>query len=459
MTVDAVATGATALAKAAVLVEALPWLERFHGARRRGQVRRQRDDRRRRCRRAFAEDVVFLRYAGLRPVVVHGGGPQITAQLDRLGIATEFRGGLRVTTPEAMDVVRMVLVGQVQREIVGLVNAHGPFAVGLSGEDARPVHRRAARRSMVDGERGRPRPGRRRRRGRPRRSCRRCSTTAGSRSSPPSPAAPDGAGLQRQRRHRRRRARGRARRREARRAHRRRGPVRRLAPTAAGEVVSEITAAELRRCCPTLSAGMVPKMEACLRAVRGGVPQAHVLDGRVPHALLLEVFTDEGVGTMVLPDDRADERSLTAADASGRWDAVMMPNYGDAAGRARPRRGLPGLGRRRREYLDLRRRHRGLRARPRAPGGRRGGQPPGRPRSATRQQPVRARARRRAGRAAARPARRRRPGVLLQRRRRGQRGGAQDRPAHGWTPTRPAAGSSRRGRGAASTAARWARWR
>jgi acetylglutamate kinase len=88
-------------------------------------------------RETFAEDVVFLRYAGIRVVVVHGGGPQINAHLDKLGIESVFAGGLRVTTPETMDVVRMVLVGQVQREIVGLLNQHGPFAVGLSGEDAR----------------------------------------------------------------------------------------------------------------------------------------------------------------------------------------------------------------------------------------------------------------------------------------------------------------------------------
>src|SRR4029079_12250206 len=86
-------------------------------------------------RRAFAEDVMFLRYAGLRPVVVHGGGPQITEHLQRLGITSEFRGGLRVTTPEAMDVVRMVLTGQVNGDIVNLINDHGAFAVGLSGED------------------------------------------------------------------------------------------------------------------------------------------------------------------------------------------------------------------------------------------------------------------------------------------------------------------------------------
>src|SRR4028119_195790 len=126
---------AAAIEKAGLLVEALPWLERFHGktvvikfgGNAMVDVSLQ---------QAFAEDIVFLRYAGLRPVVVHGGGPQITSMLGRLGIKSEFKGGLRVTTPEAMDVVRMVLVGQVQREIVGLINEHGPVAVGLSRGDA-----------------------------------------------------------------------------------------------------------------------------------------------------------------------------------------------------------------------------------------------------------------------------------------------------------------------------------
>ena len=136
-------------------------------------------------KRAFAEDIAFLRFAGFKPVVVHGGGPQISAMLDRLGIESEFRGGLRVTTPEAMDVVRMVLVGQVQRELVGLINEHGPLAVGLSGEDAGlftadPDQHDRRRRG------GRPRP---RRRGRRRCAPRPCSTSsrpAASRSSPAS---------------------------------------------------------------------------------------------------------------------------------------------------------------------------------------------------------------------------------------------------------------------------------
>ena len=121
-----------AQSKATTLVEALPWLERFRGAlvviKYGGNA--MTDDA---LKAAFAEDIVFLRYAGLRPVVVHGGGPQIQAMLDRLGLESEFKGGLRVTTPEVMEVVRMVLTGQVGRELVGLLNQHGPVAVGLSG--------------------------------------------------------------------------------------------------------------------------------------------------------------------------------------------------------------------------------------------------------------------------------------------------------------------------------------
>ena len=121
--------------KAATFIEALPWLKALHGKvvviKYGGNA--MVDDT---LKTAFADDIVFLRYLGIKPVVVHGGGPQITNMLDRLGIESEFRGGLRVTTPETMDVVRMVLVGQVGRELVGLINSHGPFAVGMSGEDA-----------------------------------------------------------------------------------------------------------------------------------------------------------------------------------------------------------------------------------------------------------------------------------------------------------------------------------
>ncbi|WP_242424184.1 acetylglutamate kinase, partial [Frankia sp. EI5c] len=143
------ARGHAALTKTTVLIEALPWLSRFHGATvviKYGGNAMTRPE----LREAFAADIVFLRYAGIRVVVVHGGGPQITAHLERLGVPSTFVGGLRVTTPETMEIVRMVLVGQVNRDIVGLVNNHGPFAVGLSGEDANLF---TARRSpaMVDG--------------------------------------------------------------------------------------------------------------------------------------------------------------------------------------------------------------------------------------------------------------------------------------------------------------------
>ena len=142
--------GDEAIAKAATLIEALPWLDRFHG---RTVVIKygghaMADEA---LRAGFAQDVVFLRYAGLRPVVVHGGGPQITEQLERLGLTSTFTAGLRVTTPETMDVVRMVLTGQVNRDVVGLINRHGPFAVGMSGEDANLF---TARRkpALVDGQ-------------------------------------------------------------------------------------------------------------------------------------------------------------------------------------------------------------------------------------------------------------------------------------------------------------------
>jgi acetylglutamate kinase len=246
-----------AMAKAAVLVDALPWLERFHGKivviKYGGNAMTSPE-----LQQAFAEDLVFLRYAGLRPVVVHGGGPQITEHLNRLGIASEFRGGLRVTTPEAMTVVRMVLTGQVNGDIVNLLNDHGPFAVGLSGEDGGLLT--AERRTLdLDGE-----------------AYNVNADTA---------AAAIAVGL---------------------------GAEKLIVLTdveglyadwpASTAVVSQISAAELSELLPSLSSGMVPKMEACLRAVEGGVPQAHVLDGRVPHALLLEIFTSEGIGTMILPD-------------------------------------------------------------------------------------------------------------------------------------------------------------
>ena len=135
--------------KAEVLVQALPWLERFAGAvvviKFGGNAMIDAD-----LERAFAQDVRFFRYAGLKPVVVHGGGPQISSMLQRLQITPEFRGGLRVTTPETMDVVRMVLTGQVQRTLVSALNTDDPLAVGLSGEDA-GLFRARRRQAMENG--------------------------------------------------------------------------------------------------------------------------------------------------------------------------------------------------------------------------------------------------------------------------------------------------------------------
>ncbi|MEV0343079.1 acetylglutamate kinase [Nocardia sp. NPDC050713] len=286
----------SALDKAHVLADALPWLQKFRDkivvVKYGGNA--MIDDE---LKRAFAADMAFLRTVGVHPVVVHGGGPQISAMLKKLGLQGEFRGGFRVTTPEVMDVVRMVLFGQVGRELVGLINAHGPYAVGISGEDAKLFT--ATRRTVdVDGE----------------------ATDIGlvgdvTEVNPDAVLDLIGAG--------------------------RIPVVSTIAPDADGVVhninadtaaaalaegigaeklvvltdveglytdwpdrsslTSRIDAVELAALLPSLDAGMVPKMEACLRAVLGGVPTAHVIDGRVPHSVLLELFTGEGIGTMVTP--------------------------------------------------------------------------------------------------------------------------------------------------------------
>lgn len=285
-----------ASAKAAVLAEALPWLERFHGAtvvvKYGGHA--MTDDV---LKASFAEDIVFMRLAGLRPVVVHGGGPQINAMLEKLGVQSEFKAGLRVTTPEVMDVVGMVLVGQVQRELVGLINDHGPFAVGMSGEDAHtfiaerhsanvdgvptdigqvgdvvevrpdfvvkllddgfiPVVSTVAR--DIDGVIYNVN------------ADSAAAALAESLQASKFVVLTDVEGL--------------------------------YADWPDGEsIIRQIEVNELRALLPTLESGMLPKMEACVRAIDGGVPQAHVIDGRVPHSVLLEVFTNDGIGTMVYP--------------------------------------------------------------------------------------------------------------------------------------------------------------
>ncbi len=292
---------ATAIAKAAALIEALPWLDRFHGQtvvlKYGGHAMTEED-----LRVGFAQDLVFLRYAGLRPVVVHGGGPQVTEHLERLGIESAFTAGLRVTTHEMIDVVRMVLVGKVNKDIVGLINRHGPFAVGLSGEDANLFT--AERKFALVGDEPvdiglvgdivATEPGAVRAliadgripvvssvaRGAAGEVYNVNADTAAAALAVALGAAKlvvltDVAGLYRD-------------------------------WPASTDVISQLTARDLEQLLPGLSAGMIPKMEACLTAVRGGVPQAHVLDGRLKHAVLLEIFTDSGIGTMVVPDGRPD---------------------------------------------------------------------------------------------------------------------------------------------------------
>ena len=291
---------AAATAKAGTLIEALPWLDRFHGQtvviKYGGHAMTAEE-----LRAGFAQDLVFLRRAGLRPVVVHGGGPQVTGHLDRLGIESVFTAGLRVTTEETIDVVRMVLGGKVNKDIVGLINRYGPYAVGLSGEDAN-LFTAERKYATLDGE------------------FVDIGLVGEITSVDPSMVSallddgripvvssiargadgPDGAST----------------------------VYNVNADTAAAalavalgaaklvvltdveglyqdwpnsdEVISQLDADDLAELLPSLSAGMIPKMEACLTAVKGGVPRAHVLDGRLTHAILLEIFTDSGIGTMVI---------------------------------------------------------------------------------------------------------------------------------------------------------------
>ncbi|MGA8249237.1 MAG: acetylglutamate kinase [Mycobacterium sp.] len=282
--------------KAEVLAEALPWLKQLHGKivviKYGGNAMTDET-----LRAAFAADMAFLRNCGIHPVVVHGGGPQITAMLRRLGIDKgDFKGGFRVTTPEVLDVARMVLFGQVGRELVNLINTHGPYAVGLTGEDAQLFT--AVRRSVtVDGVAtdiglvG---------------DVDRVNTAAvldliAARRIPVvSTLAPDVEGV----------------------VHNINADTAAAALAEAlgaekllmltdveglytswpdrDSLVSEIDTATLAQLLPTLEAGMIPKVEACLRAVTAGVPSAHVIDGRVKHCVLVELFTDAGTGTKVV---------------------------------------------------------------------------------------------------------------------------------------------------------------
>lgn len=289
-----------AAAKAATLAEALPWLEEFSDAivvvKYGGSAMADPN-----LQKSFASDIVFLKRVGLKPVVVHGGGPQISQMLDRLGVETEFVTGLRVTTPKTMDVVRMVLTGQVQREVVGHINRHGALAIGMSGEDADLF---TARRRITDPDGNEVDLGQvgdvvavdasfvrtilddgfvpvvsSVARGQDGRTYNVNADTAaaalavelGARKLVMLTDVP--------------------------------GVYSHWPDTS--KVISQISVAQLRAKLPTASEGMIPKLTACVNAVEGGVGEAHILDGRVVHALLLEVFTDAGLGTLVVADDRS----------------------------------------------------------------------------------------------------------------------------------------------------------
>ena len=282
----------SAAERAAVLVEALPYIQRFAG-----QVVVVKyggnalagatdDD----ALALFAQDLVLMRAVGMRPVVVHGGGPQISDLMTRLGKTTEFRNGLRVTDAETVDIARMVLIGQVNPQLVSALNVHGPVAVGVSGEDAGLI-RAVARdpelgfvgdvaainpvilQSLID-DQFIP-----------------VVATIGT----------DAAGQS----------------------------YNINADTVAGAIAESLGAEKLvyltdieglrrvvddpasliRQTTPDeldtlvaegiIAGGMIPKVASCVAAVRSGVRRAHILDGRIPHVLLLELFTDEGIGTMV----------------------------------------------------------------------------------------------------------------------------------------------------------------
>jgi len=283
--------------KAATLIESLPWLQQFHDkilvVKFGGNAMTNTE-----LQRAFAEDMAYLRWVGIKPVVVHGGGPQISAKLKELGIESEFKGGLRVTTKETIDVVRDVLRNQISAELAGLITEAGGDPVVLSGEDAFLFR---AEKTYLDSEDGPVDIG-----------------FVGEVTSVNPRAVLEAI------------AQGKI------------PVISTVAPGTDGELynvnadlaaaatavalgaekfmvltdvaglysdwpnqdslVSEITATELEGMLPSLESGMIPKMQACLQAVNGGVPRAHVIDGRTPHSILLEIFTTSGVGTLVLPN-------------------------------------------------------------------------------------------------------------------------------------------------------------
>jgi acetylglutamate kinase len=283
--------------KAQTLIESLPWLQNFHGkvvvVKFGGNAMVDQE-----LQRAFAQDMAYLRWVGIKPVVVHGGGPQISARLAELGIESEFRAGFRVTTEESISVIRDVLRNDISEKLADLIIDAGADAQVMSGEDGNLFR---ATKTTVDnegnaidlglvGEVTMVNP--------------RIIFESIDQGKVPvvSTVAPDASGqllnvnadL----------------------------AASALAVALGAEklmvltdvpglysdwpntdsLVSEITTTELEALLPSLESGMIPKMQACLAAVNGGVPRAHVIDGRVPHSILLEIFTKSGFGSMVLPE-------------------------------------------------------------------------------------------------------------------------------------------------------------
>ncbi|MGO1570441.1 MAG: acetylglutamate kinase [Canibacter sp.] len=301
---DLISLESEASVKAQVLIESLPWMKQFRDAimviKFGGNAMVKPE-----LMQAFAEDVVYLRHVGIRPVIVHGGGPQISRMLERLELESEFKGGYRVTTPEVMDVVRMVLTGKVNPELVDAINSHGPFAVGVSGEDAGLFSAQKRSPMQIEGEHVdlgmvgdivsvRPEAI--------------LSMTDRGLIPVVSSIAPD-SGTDRNTLNINADAAASA-----------------LASALQAEklviltdvpglyadwpdtssIISSLSVSELDDIIPDLASGMIPKMKACSDAVHSGVHKAAIIDGREPHSILLEIFTTSGIGTEVVPDNEPD---------------------------------------------------------------------------------------------------------------------------------------------------------